>query len=627
MPVRRFLIRLVALASAVSATAGAQDVAFARVWMGELQIPITGVAVIRDAAHWSSLCKRFGGFRTTLDGTIRRPIPPAAVDFQESTLIVVALGPSSRYGNVAQWIRRVRKTPDSIVVDVSKSVGPIDIEASWRPLEVVRIPFTRKPVAFHALDSLTTVPPPADWWRPVDWRWWDSSDVGHRDVFLRAWLNDPTTGLKDLEEIAWRGGARYDVASSLLALPAIRRSPGALAGLAQNDGSPGTDARRLLIVQFGGWLATETRMSPATWQRVLSAFGSLSVDTLRPEAARALVTNPTVLNTRDLLRSTTYDLARYPNVLGEACRLYLNRWSPVDTSRGPYGLSYASVAEACTKPPPVACALAAAPTGFSTRIGPTNTPDGYASGRAPLRASDGTQVDLSLAWDFFLNRNMRGSALATITRRAALALGMYPRSSVRIIVDDTSFLAQQIETTQVDTANGKVVERATYWLEPGAVHRMATARRVAFRQTGTRGTIQNEVTVPGRAVLEAFDEFMTRYARTCVTPAAPTREPIELWHRFNTRASPEAPAERVFSNLIDVRFVSGTSRAERTEAIAATGGDVVGGFNRDGATEGFYVVQFPPGTTDGQMLQAIKGLRARPSVSAARFDRAPPLPR
>lgn len=108
-----------------------------------------------------------------------------------------------------------------------------------------------------------------------------------------------------------------------------------------------------------------------------------------------------------------------------------------------------------------------------------------------------------------------------------------------------------------------------------------------------------------------------------VAPAtAPTTPPLALM-KPSRIIQPESLGVRVFADLIAVEFREGTSRAERSAAIASVGGKVVGGFAGGGGREGIYAVLLPPDSTGALMLRAVRSLRARASVRQARYEWVP----
>jgi len=335
------------VASAQSSSGTAID----RIPARGIRMPLSGVAVIRDARHWRTLWQRFQEFRWGYDGKITHATPPP-VDFNRYMLVAVSLGDRSGCDNQYWWVQRIRTTADSIVVEVGEPVGPeITCAMMIQPLDVVRIPRTEKRVTFLPADSITKVPDAASWWDAPDWTAWSGMDEHRRGAFLMAWARDPATKVADVEQISRRGGSDWTIARVLLERPEVLESSAALIGLVHAPGDDGRTARHLLLTNFGGRLAKDTATTPAAL-RVL--IDELAEDTVFAGPAQALLANEKVRREQQLLRELIIRTDKYPAVFRDACHVYLARWPAwerVPDSQGNLTSSWASSTPCPDLPP------------------------------------------------------------------------------------------------------------------------------------------------------------------------------------------------------------------------------------------------------------------------------------
>lgn len=301
-----------------------QDIDLVRVPTQSIMIPLPGVAVIRDSAHWARLWQRFEAYAHRSDGSLVRSVPPP-IDFQRYMLVAAALGSLSGCSNQAHWVRRIRQNPDSIVVTVGPPFEGPEVTCMMiiEPLDVVRISRSAKPIYFRPALVATPVPDTASWWIAPDWPAWDAMDPSRRGVFLTAWARDLTTPLADLEEITRRRGRDWTIAHVLLERPEVLQSPVALLNLVDAADEYGRQARHLLLAKFGLRLAGDPNTPPAA---LLVLIEELTHDAAFPETAKQLMANERVRQDQQLLKALTRWSQRYPGVYREACRLYLARW-------------------------------------------------------------------------------------------------------------------------------------------------------------------------------------------------------------------------------------------------------------------------------------------------------------
>ncbi|MBA4071845.1 MAG: hypothetical protein C0497_08435 [Gemmatimonas sp.] len=133
---------------------------------------------------------------------------------------------------------------------------------------------------------------------------------------------------------------------------------------------------------------------------------------------------------------------------------------------------------------------------------------------------------------------------------------------------------------------------------------------------GFRGNVDS-LTIAVAGVATTFD--FESAAPVTVPATAPTQPPLALLDPVRILQNPDSLGVAVFADLIEVQFVVGASVAERSAAIGAVGGTVVGGVETNGP-EGVYSVQLPSDPSGATMLRAIRGLRSRASVAMARVE-------
>jgi hypothetical protein len=304
-----------------------------RVPAGDLDLPLRGAAVVRDAGRWLTLWHRFGTLAWTDSGRVQQTGP--AVDFHRWMLAVVATGSESGCSNDASLVRSVEERPDSILVHVSRE--PPDGSGFMEftclmivyPLDVVRIPRSRKPVGFRGGPG----------WELDEPRWWaepDPARIGaepdhEREIFWPAWVRDPRTPPAVVREIARRVTSEdWMLVGLLLERPEVLRDPNTLAALAALERDAGRDARRILFDRHGLRLARDRRTPAAILRPLLQEFTHR--DPPPVDVSRALARHPAVLGDAELLRHLIQEVHPLAEIRDELCRAYLARypaWEPI----------------------------------------------------------------------------------------------------------------------------------------------------------------------------------------------------------------------------------------------------------------------------------------------------------
>jgi hypothetical protein len=301
-----------------------------RVPTHELRIRLPGVAVIRDSAAWEQLWRRFEQRATNASGIVHAAVP--AVDFRTEMLVAVALGPSSGCSNEERNIRRIVERSDSIVVVFGPAhEGPrFTCAAVIEPVDVVRLRRSSKPVAFHPDRPEIPTPLPATWWwRPKPAEFDTMSEV-ERGVFATALAQDPGTPLSTLAELARNSGTRaWWIGRELLRRPDVRGSADVMMALARWGGDVGRDARDSLFTRHGRALAGKRGTPSDVLGMLIEQLGGPWTP-YRQEVARLLLRHKKVRGDRDLLGDFIFRVQNRPDLIAEACPLFLARWSPWD---------------------------------------------------------------------------------------------------------------------------------------------------------------------------------------------------------------------------------------------------------------------------------------------------------
>ena len=323
-------LRLAVLGAALLAgcESGPRPGTLRRVPTGPLWIPLPGVAVIRDSAQWDLLWRRFAELHMGDSGWVA-PYRLPAVDFRREMLVAVAFGGGSGCSNEERYIQRIRERADSIVVEIgSEDDEPRETcEMFIQPVDVVRLPRSAKPVAFHSRWA-TPAPPPARWWDRPSRAELDRMDRDTRAAFLAALVRDPRSTLDDLRQIAERV-PDYVTASILVQHPLVRNDPVALLTLMR----AGDDAAgQLLFERYAHDLARDPETPPDVLRFLIERLDH-EMTANHPALARLLLLHPTVRNDRELLRTLARHAQPYPAVFDQACELYLSRWSPWERAR------------------------------------------------------------------------------------------------------------------------------------------------------------------------------------------------------------------------------------------------------------------------------------------------------
>lgn len=320
------ILLLAVLVLTVAPSLTGQEQPLSRIPTRNLWIPLPGVAVIRDSAQWELLWRRFERVRwRSDDGTlIHHPTPP--IDFRREMLIAVMMGPTSGCSNEARYIQRIIERADSLVVEIGpQHTGPhVTCMAVIQPVDVVRVSRSAKPVAFHSRWQHGSVPERARWWERPSWAELDRMERRKREVYLLALARDPRSTTQDLREIAART-TDYATASVLVQHPLVQADPLALLPLVRVGDSIGRQARQLLVERHGPQLASDPTTPPATLRVLIEEIDEWRIQD-HAELARILLRHPALRTEQDLLRLFTQRVQLDPEVIAEACTLYLARW-------------------------------------------------------------------------------------------------------------------------------------------------------------------------------------------------------------------------------------------------------------------------------------------------------------
>jgi hypothetical protein len=314
-----------------------RSVPFDRVPAADLDLPLRGAAVVRDADRWQTLWQRFGTLAWTDSGRVQHAAP--AVDFDRWMLVAVAAGQGSGCSSAAFLVRSVEVRSDSILVhvgrDPSEPLGELVLTcmAIAHPVDVVRIPRSAKPVSIRAL-SLEFGE--ARWWAEPDAARIGEQREEERGTFWPAWVRDPRTPPAVVQAIA-RHLTRDDwlLAGLLIERPDVLRDPHTLAALAALEDDAGRDAARILFDRHGLRLARDRRTRAAVLRPLLAEFTRR--DPPPVDIARALARHPAVLGDAELLRHLIREVYPLEEIRDGLCRAYLARysaWEPIRNAEG-----------------------------------------------------------------------------------------------------------------------------------------------------------------------------------------------------------------------------------------------------------------------------------------------------
>jgi hypothetical protein len=331
------------------------SVPFDRVPAGDLDLPLRGAAVVRDAERWQTLWQRFGTLAWTDSGRVQHAAP--AVDFDRWMLVVVTAGQGSGCSNAASLVRSVEVRSDSILVHVGRDpsgpLGEIELTCMMivHPLDVVRIPRSAKPVAVRtAWLAFEEVP----WWSEPDGARIGEAPEEEREIFWPAWVRDPRTPPAVVQAIARHlTSDDWILAGLLMERPDVLRDPHTLAALAALEDDAGRDARRILFDRHGLRLARDRRTPAAVLRPLLAEFARR--DPPPVELSRALARHPGVLGDADLLRHLIREVYPHEEIRDELCRAYVARypvWEPIRDVEGRDTGQWGS-GVACPNLPPV----------------------------------------------------------------------------------------------------------------------------------------------------------------------------------------------------------------------------------------------------------------------------------
>ncbi|HET6763818.1 MAG TPA: hypothetical protein VFH27_09095 [Longimicrobiaceae bacterium] len=322
----RLLTLLLALAAA---PLPAQRLPVRRLSAGGLELHFAGVALVRDSARLAQLYARFPRMAHEPTGRLFRASPPA-VDFRSEMVVVVSLGVvPAGCSNDASYVRGAKERRDSIVVELGDP--PVEHPEQLTltcmmvvyPREVVAIPRSGKPVAFHA---------PPGWVRTPTW-WWTPSIAELRQMprdrrtdWLLALARDPATPPRMAVALARNFAAEHDVAAELLMeRKEVQRDPAAASAIALADRPRG--ALRDRFVRLHGVSMAGAARTP---RPVLDLFMEhLDINggaRVRP-LAESLLRNPAVQGDSTLLGRFTYVAQQFDDLREKACRVYHARWT------------------------------------------------------------------------------------------------------------------------------------------------------------------------------------------------------------------------------------------------------------------------------------------------------------
>lgn len=217
----------------------------------ELEVPHPGIAVIRDSAHWRELWRRYG-VRTgkawmgaySIGG--RDSLPSrSTINFNEHALIAVGAGESSGCGNRADFIRRLDRVHDTIVVsiDIPGALSMTGLcDGGIAPVDVVLISAAIGYISVWDASGRVFLPLDTTWWqRPHSFADVKAAPDGWFGEYRVRLAEDSTATMKDLRQLAMTLDTVLSegVAWTLLRNPRVRADSSTLQIIANLQGKPG----------------------------------------------------------------------------------------------------------------------------------------------------------------------------------------------------------------------------------------------------------------------------------------------------------------------------------------------------------------------------------------------------
>jgi len=316
---------LVGILLAAPGARAQKHVEFKRVDASQLRIPLPGIAVIRDSAHWATLWQRWDqrpppGYGAGWHDTI------PAIDFRREMAIAVDFGSTSGCDNRQNNIGRIVEWKDSIVVVPPAGLfGPrFTCMMIVEPVDIVRVPRSDKRVVLHLERRLKPLPAAPWWWQPSAPEF-EAADSTRRAAFVDALTRDTATAPATIEAIA-RFTATHEWGYEFLLLERreVRSSIPALMALMRARGDMRDSALAILIRDFGATMAQDPAAPRDFLIQLIRRLGDGSAQ--MHDRAVDLLQNPTVASDSGLMATM---IAALPDSaqLREACRRYLARWT------------------------------------------------------------------------------------------------------------------------------------------------------------------------------------------------------------------------------------------------------------------------------------------------------------
>lgn len=303
---------------------GPAGVTFARLDEWSFDVPLPGVAVVRDSATWATLLRRFGHAPY---GRVYGELPdPPQVDFRREMLVLVGFG--RRPGCIElQYIDHVLVRPDSVLVAVRGPDNNAEPTTSCYPsgnlVDIARVRRRDLPVAFVPATRGSRVPPPATWWwtpTPAEVARLGVKGLGPR---VEALLRDPQTPLPVVRALVTADKEGVIVASAVNRAD-VADDRSLLFELARRRITQG-QASWLLVHQHSKTLEPDPATPPNLLRLLITRLYELSPLERRSSAER-LFANPRVRADSTLLGELVYRV-RADTVLSErTCRAFRGRW-------------------------------------------------------------------------------------------------------------------------------------------------------------------------------------------------------------------------------------------------------------------------------------------------------------
>lgn len=353
MRVAQWIVGLTAAMCGIAPCAFTQVARLDRVPTQALMGQPPGVAVIRDSVSWQTLWTRYSGVAYV--DTSRVEFTAPHVDFRRHMLVAVALGSFSDCSNSAKYVRRVEYSQDSIIVVVGPAYDErvrLTCMMIVNPVDVVRLPRSRKPVTFRPLDPHMGLPQRAQWWShpsAAQLREMSNAEIA---ALASPLVRDPTTSIASLEILA----RRRALSGEVLRRADVRANRPLVTLLAQQSTVVGRGAAgQLLFERFGHALA-RNHSTPADQLSILmEQLPSDRWTAAQAEIGKLLWRHPVVRTDRKLLADYIGRSQKQGQLHEDACDLYMRQWSPWTRIRNTYGeetTSWSSILCPRVPPPP-----------------------------------------------------------------------------------------------------------------------------------------------------------------------------------------------------------------------------------------------------------------------------------